>query len=514
MAASSRRNAGNDVKASGRRPLLWATVVFITACLTCGLVWLYRGDAKPGTDYREKAFARLVETRDVKKQEVIAHLRNVQRLARAIKDDPVMLQSFRTMNRPGYAPDEALEYMVDRQWVSRYDDFYDVLFVNTEGMVFHSVRKESDYQTNLFTGPLAGTRLAQQMKENPAGDFVDYEFYSPSAEPAAFFATPVHEEGTHVGWFALQCPINRINTILTNRRLGRTGEVYLVNKEKWMLTDSRFVEDCTTLRLKVDTWAVREALERGVGTRVIEDYRGVKVLSAFERFDVFGTSWMVISEIDEDEVLTDHYAKHPGYFNERIFAGSAGAWPTGSPRVLPDRERVRVDLNEYAKAEAGQRLETYGVATCTAVAVVCPERFAYLAHIGPDDSIYASGRRAGPAADGAKSDFLGELIGRIQYYDIYPYELKKLEFTIVAPHDSSFGNIVERLVECGIGLGNIKLICSPGSGYANVVVDPAENLVAVVWDGGIEGDASALVDAARVEDLGAIVRRLAAEEAT
>lgn len=485
-------------------------IAAVTGSLLLGVVFFSIDNRTPQGDLFEEAFSRLERIREAKKRSVIGHIEKVHRLAREIKDDPVMARSFQIMEKPDYITDEDLEYLVDRHWAANYGDFYDILFVNAQGTVFHSIRKEADYQTNLFSGPLAETKLSQKMAQSPVEHFVDYEYYSPSEEPAAFFATPVEDQGTHGGWFVLQCPINRLDTILRDRQgLGRTGEVYLVNKDKWMLTDSRFIEDRTTLRLKVDTKAVQEALKKGVGTSIIEDYRGVRVLSAYERFDVFGTTWIVICELDEDEAITEYYAKRPDFYNEKILVHLARQDREGTPRKLPDHERIRVDLNEYAKAEPGQRLETYGVATCTAVAVSYPGRFAYLAHIGPKDAIYESGGPADLFDLGRKSDLLGELIGRIQHYDIYPYELRNLQFTIVAPHDASFGNVVKRLVAHGIGLGSIKLIWSPEGGYANVVVDPAEDLVAVVWEGGGTGDARSVVDGATVEDLGSIVKKLA-----
>lgn len=95
-----------------------------------------------------------------------------------------------------------------------------------------------------------------------------------------------------------------------------------------------------------------------------------------------------------------------------------------------------MDLNEFAKVEPGERLETYGVATCTVVGVTYPGRFAYLAHIAPNDAIYTKGKSSRPFARNGNSDFAGELIGKIEHYDVYPCELKNLQFTIVAQRPS------------------------------------------------------------------------------
>lgn len=481
----------------------------IAAFLIVGVLWFALNPSGPENGFRQKAYSKLTKNRDAKKKEVIEYLENVQHLAKEIKSDPVMLRFFSIMSEDGYKQDDDLEYMFDRHYVSKYGDFYDILLVDADGFVFHSAKKESDYHTNLFEGELADTKLVRHLTKSADEHFVEYEYYSPSEEPAAFFASPLQEGGKHLGWFILQCSINNLNTILTNREgLGRTGELYLVNKEKWMLTDSRFVEDCTTLRLKVDTWAVREALEKGKGTRTIQDYRGVYVLSSFERFDVFGTSWMIICEIDEDEVITDHYRKYAEHYNKRILAYLAQKTPGESRPALLENKRTRVDLNEFAKAEPGERLETYGVATCTAVAVSYPGRFAYLAHIGPEDAIYKERKWYRPFANNAQSDFMSELINRIRRYDIYPFELRNLQFTVVASHDGSFSNAVKSILDSGVGLGNVKLMYNPSAEYANVVAAPEPNIVAVVWSSSRPNIRPMIVDEKDVENLGTIMKRL------
>ena len=52
----------------------------------------------------------------------------------------------------------------------------------------------------------------------------------------------------------------------------------------------------------VDTEAARDALSGETDTKVIIDYNGNPVLSAFTPLNVFGTTWVLIAEIDEAEV--------------------------------------------------------------------------------------------------------------------------------------------------------------------------------------------------------------------
>ena len=92
-------------------------------------------------------------------------------------------------------------------------------------------------------------------------NFVEFEYYPPSNEAAAFFSVVLTDDEKHIGWVVLQCETNSLNAILQQKKgLGRTGEVYLVNKKKLMLSESRFMADSTILRQKVDTQAVLQAI--------------------------------------------------------------------------------------------------------------------------------------------------------------------------------------------------------------------------------------------------------------
>jgi hypothetical protein len=155
-----------------------------------------------------------------------------------------------------------------------------------------------------------------------------------------------------------------------------------------MMTQSRFRPELTDLRLKVETAAVSAALASGTGQRVIRDYRGVTVLSSFEPFDVYGTKWVIIAEMDEKEAVTDHYRQDTDFYQKEIVRYLGRAPIKTHARSPVERRAKRVDMNEFAKALPGTSLKTSGVATCTAIAVVLPNRFGYLAHIGPSDRIY------------------------------------------------------------------------------------------------------------------------------
>ena len=90
--------------------------------------------------------------------------------------------------------------------------------------------------------------------------------------------------------------------------LGKTGEIYLVNKDYYMISPSRFRED-VILKQKVDTITVRncflhkgkEDTEADEATTVFPDYRGVNVLGAYDYIPMM--QWALLAEIDEKEAF-------------------------------------------------------------------------------------------------------------------------------------------------------------------------------------------------------------------
>ena len=80
--------------------------------------------------------------------------------------------------------------------------------------------------------------------------------------------------------------------------------MYLVGEDGFMRSNSRFSETPTILQKEVDTEATMEALEGIVGQKIIKDYRGVPVLSAYTALDLKFVNWALLVDIEEAEALT------------------------------------------------------------------------------------------------------------------------------------------------------------------------------------------------------------------
>jgi len=233
------------------------------------------------------------------------------------------------------------------------------------------------------------------------------------------------------------------------------------------------------------------ALKGKNGNEIIEDYRGVRVFSSFEKFDFAGTCWVIVAEIDEDEVITRHFKDNEDYYIREIL----GRLSEGD-EIAPREEwlinpTIKVDINEYAKAGKNEFIATYGVTTCTGVLISYPKKFVYLGHLYPLDSTYYSkvektfidlvyGLIESPFGDKV-IDLLGEMIRDLKYYDVYPHEMRQLRAVLVAVHTNSFRNIVKRLLDSGMFLSQIKIMYDSRMSNAHICAGIDEDYTAVQW---------------------------------
>jgi PAS domain S-box-containing protein len=153
--------------------------------------------------------------------------------------------------------------------------------------------------------------------------------------PAAFAAAAIREGSATRGVLAVRLSAREIDQVMTGgaawrqEGLGESGETYLVGADRLMRSDSRFyLEDpegyfeqlrarglgsdavermraagSTVLAQPVRTEAVERAFRGEAETSRVLDYRGEPVLSSFTPLDLPGLDWVLLSEIDEEEVF-------------------------------------------------------------------------------------------------------------------------------------------------------------------------------------------------------------------
>ena len=433
------------------------------------------------------AFVRLDYARKEKVEQLKRFCERVHELAARARTDQVLVefvdinQKYYNMAQQGLSParfeSKIAEFRraLNNYYVENYLAFYDVLFVDKRGNILHSIRKESDFQRNFLEGESAPTPLAQCLQTDPREEtFVDFHYYAASDEPAAFFVEPVQKDGEHLGWIVLQCAVNKINSLFAGaEQLGETGEAFVVNHQGYLLTESNFEGDSTILNKRLDNENIRTKFAQKQGHRTVTDYRGLTALTSFEVVEFLGTQWLVVAKVDEAQITTEHFMQHRKYYAEKVIHHLASL-PVGRGKErfpTTDQKIFRVDMDEFVKANHGELLETLGVSTCTAVIATYPGKFGYLAHISPLDRVYGTG----------DTNLLGHITKKIKTYDIYKYERRRVRFVIVAKHFDSLINIIDKLVDEGFLLSQIRLLYHPSARCANVTYDYSQDRVTVEW---------------------------------
>jgi class 3 adenylate cyclase len=242
--------------------------------------------------------------------------------------------------------------------------YEDILLIDDDTLeIVYSLRKRPDFATSLRNGPYAPTNLAKAAeilardRDRDAFKVVDTELYRPHlGQPVGFVLSPIFSGTEMTGILALEFPIDRIAELLSGNfqwereGLGKTGECYVVGPDFTMRSRSRFmVEDARAFvsglrtsplttsvvdqierqgnvlnQLPVRTHATEQALMGRDGLSLINDYRGVPVLSSYGPLDLNSLRWAVIAEMD----VAEAYKPIHDYARQALLAATALALTT------------------------------------------------------------------------------------------------------------------------------------------------------------------------------------------
>jgi len=193
--------------------------------------------------------------------------------------------------------------------------FTQLYLVSNAGDIMISVGKNSVIYSNLLTGPLSQTPLAQAFQDTSmlmSPQFSDFALFAPNNGPAIFIGAPILEEGRLKGMLILQLDPSKIYRIAENYSgLGETGETILASEQGGRivaLNPLRHIPDAAfNIFFKSKSSAgqllpIEKALrgQSGYGEDIV-DYREKKVLAAWEYFPKL--RWGLEVKIDRDETL-------------------------------------------------------------------------------------------------------------------------------------------------------------------------------------------------------------------
>ncbi|MCL7754902.1 ATP-binding protein [Polaribacter sp. Z022] len=94
------------------------------------------------------------------------------------------------------------------------------------------------------------------------------------------------------------------NILLERTGMGLTGESYLVGNDFRLRSQSRFYPQKTPYKIIAKTKGVLYGVKNKQGTGVFQDYRNTPVYSAYQPIKIGNLNWVILSEIDVEEVTT------------------------------------------------------------------------------------------------------------------------------------------------------------------------------------------------------------------
>ena len=180
-------------------------------------------------------------------------------------------------------------------------------------------------------------------------------------------AAPIQRDSKFSGVLILDFNSEELAKITTDRTgLGKTGDVYLINKDGYMITPSRFATD-TFLKLKVDTIGSKDCLAHGATgfepghhkeIKIYPDYRSVTVLGTHKYIPEM--QWCLLAEKDKTEAIGGPVKKLIqtsviAIMLIIIFVGLAGYFISG--RITKPIKKLQKATEEFEKGKFNRRVQ-------------------------------------------------------------------------------------------------------------------------------------------------------------
>ncbi len=291
------------------------------------------------TSIEQMTFARLTAIRDTKKRQVESYFRQIGNLACAIAESPVVVAATPQLSTRGRSAATTAVRAFVRIYHTRFN-IANIIIVDRTGRVVYA-----DTVGNAGIGVGDDTSgvpaLAEVVRRADAAApanvsaMVDFAPGRATGAPVSFVGAAIPGATRAEGVLVLELAMADVNTMMTSDNnwlaegLGRTGETYIVGSDSTLRTDSRFYlqdperycellarrgADTALLRAlrngptsiliqKVRSDATRDALAGNTNTRIVDDYRGISVLSSYTPLAIPGVRWVMLAEIDGDEAF-------------------------------------------------------------------------------------------------------------------------------------------------------------------------------------------------------------------
>lgn len=240
-----------------------------------------------------------------KEQAVLHYILGAKRALGVYSHAQTIIDNLKEINRNEAGASQAIQalndYLAVRIKLSSFAK--DFLILDKNGKVAACINEKdrnADKSKDVyFSGALENDFFIKSVYRHPSDDSIGFS----CSEKVTDLKT-----GEFLGVFVQRLNIDGLDEILADSAgMGATGENYIVDRNSYMITESRFEKD-VILKKKVDTQPVRLFSSTGKNmTGVYRDYRNVLTLGAVsgeilkKHFPYLG--WVVVSEIDTREAF-------------------------------------------------------------------------------------------------------------------------------------------------------------------------------------------------------------------
>ncbi len=208
-------------------------------------------------------------------------------------------------NNPKYISNYNNYLKVAQNYMSAYNIKNVMLIEPKEGTIYFEANKDIKFHTKLSQGSSKLSSLWRSCLNTGGVLISDMETSeNTNNSPSLYIGSRIIEKGEVVSVLIAEISAKTINDIvISSEGLGETGESYIVGDDLFFRSDSRFSTKSTTLNQKVKTAATEKVFAGMSGTAIINDYRGIKVLSSYDKLNIKGLNWAIITEVDESEIM-------------------------------------------------------------------------------------------------------------------------------------------------------------------------------------------------------------------
>jgi len=283
--------------------MLWFLLISLIVIIVIGFLSFYSAKSS-----LEKEIKNHLETAVTSKAHNIEAFLTEHKNEMELINSDIIFKEFLTVSKDDLDYNQKLENLNQKmnQVLGSHESHYQASLLDKNGIIIASTDKKS-----------VGRDLSKKntFLKGKKGIYVSEVHVFPEKKIIIFgVAGPVVQHGEILGVLTIAHFFDPLVEITTERTgVGETGEFYLINFDKLMLTPSRFIKD-SVLKQKVDTLNAEQCFEakenhknhaEHLKTGVFKDYRDVRVLGTHHYIPEM--DWCLLAEVDEDEAFAPIY---------------------------------------------------------------------------------------------------------------------------------------------------------------------------------------------------------------